>query len=775
MAIRVKTVNYCLNNMVGDSGGVNKCWIFNNSTWANETTDINSAATNDVPLATAVGSAFYFGKSTPFLSIGFLTQTAPAGGAIVWEYYNGSTWSTLTSLGTTTMASLSTNYWSLPANWATTQVNSEVDGPWYYIRIRVTTLRTTAGSLSCVSIGNILQFSTNRPIEIPETISRTIQSVILRLYEQTSELASIENKALLGRFDSNSYTNLIPRYTTGNQWARTESTGYFFDIDITSLANSSLSASTLVTFDAYTTNSSRGSAGGVYRKNAQGELLITYSFDDTFDTQLNTIILPIDSNTGNLTTSLTTLGGTSAFPALLGSNGVIKEQGVVIKNMYLTFFANAVEGGTTDWSFAAALDNNSETTLATFDANNDSDYFVKVNMCLSAGAGIDLYQSHDVKCRVTSLTGAGMPNCGALLTITYSFSNSATSYYTHTDIIPWDTQLTKVGGLTYADYDFGEKVFYNQATSATFIRGGMLNYFYQNADPGNLILQYGTQTTRSYSVPAATVSGPTPIIQRYDSGGVAGSGINFVKGKNVLQCRVGVSTNRANAGSLTGVMYNTYSYLKESKRHSTAMYIACPQPSFINAQQNSGEMYVYIPEENYYIHSLGLEIHDSTNDTYSTKNLKIKKNDNEGWVNSNGVFTGLDLMDGTRIIFSLLGDKTKRYPQQPFITSGDDVVDLVNNIKTTSLDGVNAKSSAIVWVNWHDYSWSTDITIENSDGGLVQVCIRDILDNKPILHGTRTGNGNITFLYYDNTRDVIATSMEGTTKTAQSLPFKMGD
>lgn len=776
MAIRVKTVNYCLGNMSGVSYGIDKSWKFDGtSTWENETTDINSSTASDVGLSNNVNSAIYFGSSSPFLSIGFDTGTAPSGGSWVWEYYNGS-WVTITSNGTQTLADNTTNHWNLPSDWTTTRVNSEVDGPWYYVRVRVATLKTTAGSLSTVTVGNRLTISNATTIEIPETNSRTIRTVLLRLYEQTSDTSSQDFKAVIGRYNSNSFGDLITKYTTANAWTRGESAGYYFDIDITSLSNTTLSAGTSHTFDCYSFMSGRGNNGNVYIRNGWGELLITYSFDDVANTtQLNTIILPFDSNTGALTASLTNLGGTSACPALLGTNGIIKENGVQIKNCYLTFLSNAVEGGTTDFSFASAIDTGGETTLATFDAANDSDFFAMIPWNLSAGTSFNLSASHDIKARVTTVTGATMDNCGALLTVTYSFNNDTTTYYTHTDIIPWDMQAVKIGGTTAADTDYNEKIFWVEGTSATLLRGGVLNYFYQNADPGNLILKYGNQTARTYNTPSTTVSGPTPIIQRYDSGAVAGSGLTFQRGKNTLACTYRVDTTRTAAGSITSILYNTFYYLKGSNRHSTAMYIAVPQPNFTNSEIITGSLYTYIPESNYYIHCYGLEVHDTTADAYSTKNLRVKKNNNEGWVISNPVDTGLDAIDGTRITFSQFGERVKRYPQQPYVTSSDDIVDLVNFTKTTSLDGVNAKSSAIVWVNWYDFTWNTTLTIQNSSGGTVNVCIRDMLDNKPILATSRVGNGTIDLTYYDNTRDVIAASLEGITKSAQSIPFRIGD
>jgi len=126
-----------------------KVWYYNASTYTDETVDMNDAGTADVPLVVTVGSILYLGSLSIFSRVAVIVSTATVGGTVVWEYWNGTTWATLSGF-TETFGGTGTRYniiFKPPADWATTTVNSEGTA-YYYIRQRVTVVKTTAGTLS---------------------------------------------------------------------------------------------------------------------------------------------------------------------------------------------------------------------------------------------------------------------------------------------------------------------------------------------------------------------------------------------------------------------------------------------------------------------------------------------------------------------------------------------------------------------------------------------------------------------------------------------------
>lgn len=95
--------------------------------------------------AAAVNKAVYFGSKTndtnvpggPFSSLVFDISRGARNITVVWEYWNGSTWTTLTAQDNTDQfrnEGVHSVVWSVPTGWATTSVNS-ITG--YWIRARI--------------------------------------------------------------------------------------------------------------------------------------------------------------------------------------------------------------------------------------------------------------------------------------------------------------------------------------------------------------------------------------------------------------------------------------------------------------------------------------------------------------------------------------------------------------------------------------------------------------------------------------------------------------
>ena len=116
--------------------------------YTNETTDFNDVGADDcqvLPTAEVINDAFYIGLSNKFSGITITMGTPGVGSAVTWEYWDGSTWSTLLvvdgSVGFTSTGELT---FDPPDDWATTYVNSN---SYYWVRARVTTASYTTTPL----------------------------------------------------------------------------------------------------------------------------------------------------------------------------------------------------------------------------------------------------------------------------------------------------------------------------------------------------------------------------------------------------------------------------------------------------------------------------------------------------------------------------------------------------------------------------------------------------------------------------------------------------
>lgn len=132
-------------------------YTYDGSNYAGDLTDINDPGTADVALINTTSGITYFGSSATFHQMCIAVSTAGTGSPTsVWEYYNGSTWSTLSTITTGTAGDLNFTAtgnkvfrWSIPSNWATTELDaSQAPGQYYYIRRRQTANWTIAAVLS---------------------------------------------------------------------------------------------------------------------------------------------------------------------------------------------------------------------------------------------------------------------------------------------------------------------------------------------------------------------------------------------------------------------------------------------------------------------------------------------------------------------------------------------------------------------------------------------------------------------------------------------------
>lgn len=151
-----------------------KAWEFQTpATYNDETTDINDPGTGDVQIhrgsGHTVGDIFYFGSNDRFDSIEIEVNTPDTGSpVVVWEYWNGLSWSQVTNKldGTNAFKTKGTCKvsWDMPGSWPSNSVNGFTA---YWIRCRWTTAGATTAVTAdqawanTTSSGSALLWNTN--------------------------------------------------------------------------------------------------------------------------------------------------------------------------------------------------------------------------------------------------------------------------------------------------------------------------------------------------------------------------------------------------------------------------------------------------------------------------------------------------------------------------------------------------------------------------------------------------------------------------------------
>ena len=127
---------------------IERCYIIlAGSDPSDETDDINDSTANDVTLfSNTDNSACCFGSFSKYEELKINVGTARSGGTVTWEYWDGTSWSTLSVTdGTSGFSTTGTNSvtFEAPTDWAARTIKDWYGGapaepPLYYIRARVT-------------------------------------------------------------------------------------------------------------------------------------------------------------------------------------------------------------------------------------------------------------------------------------------------------------------------------------------------------------------------------------------------------------------------------------------------------------------------------------------------------------------------------------------------------------------------------------------------------------------------------------------------------------
>lgn len=129
---------------------IDYCYLFDGvSTYTNNSVEADTAAGTPFSAMVDNNDKLYVGKTTKYQEVR-IEVNVPAVGytAVTWEYWNGSTWSALTTAGTDDFSADATFTFTPPGDWAQTAVNSVTA---YWIRAQ----QTAASPATPATIDNI--------------------------------------------------------------------------------------------------------------------------------------------------------------------------------------------------------------------------------------------------------------------------------------------------------------------------------------------------------------------------------------------------------------------------------------------------------------------------------------------------------------------------------------------------------------------------------------------------------------------------------------------
>lgn len=766
MATQKRTVRYGCDNTV-ESADFDQVWVATSggTVFTDETADAASNTGTDVTLGGSVDDAIYFGSDVPYVGFAVDTSTNAAGGTRVLEYYNGSSWAGLTAtylIGGVLLSADTSASFAQPSDWVPTVVNSGAS--LYYTRIRTTSAQSTPGVLVQASPAKLVDLAAGRTITISETSSRTFSSVFAKIFVDNTipnhgDLLRVE--ARLG--GSGAYTAVTDVFASTVLGQSTETAGMTYHADLTSVFSSGFGGGATQTFDLRIARLCRGNAANASGNNrhANAEVFVTYEYDNAAATQMNTIVLPLDSLTGELTTSQQTVGGTGGIPILTGASGVIKEASPTITDLYVVFEYGASEGGSTAYSFVAQMDSATEVDFGS-NLSSNCNWNSKI---VWRHPSLVTTSAHDLKARVTNTAGGDCANIGAYLVVTYSYDDTSTTTVNVCRQFHLDGNPAFAEGTTAADGQVFEVEFWVPETSPTLIQSGIHIYLHGADDVGTYAVAVGGQTARSYSHQHGTVhSGPSSIFQRFDSGGAAGAGHTLTRGKNVLSFKTYATGTLLNAGGEAITVYLNYTATKSAGKKSTCVQELLIANSYTQVTNASATKAIAIPETEYWLDHVGVMHGDINPQSLTVNALKVSKGSGAGYY----VAAGSAISDGFLGDRFFTADMTyafKRHPGDP--TAGR----LDIETSRTWRVGANGRLWAVACIQWHNFTWTVSGTwsqYADADGAGLTTYIQRWDTGERVGSAVTTAGGAYTFTWYDNTAEMHAVLLEDASHTGST-------
>ena len=203
-----ENLRYSSNSTDSTDTSVTKAFLDDGGAFTDYTTAFNNATVNDCPLMPAtedVDDAFYYGSSNKFRGLNLNIGTAGVGNTIVWEYWDGSAWASLTVTDNTvgfTVLGENTVTFTPYDDWTKTTVNSSEQ---YWIRSRVSVAAFTTQPLL-----------TQGWVIVPDALVYTDTNLGMYSFEDTAALYCLISGVSFSADPKFHYNTVLPGKTIYN-------------------------------------------------------------------------------------------------------------------------------------------------------------------------------------------------------------------------------------------------------------------------------------------------------------------------------------------------------------------------------------------------------------------------------------------------------------------------------------------------------------------------------------------------------------------------------
>jgi hypothetical protein len=599
-------------------------------------------------------------------------------------------------------------------------------------------------------------------VDIPETTDRTFRSVVLEFtaYDNATTAANATAVTMGVQVDSVAINTVAVTQTIANS---AENQSFIFTRDATAYFQTNFTGTSHQVLGRLTLT-------GLGTVNTTCKIIITYEYNDTAQTtRVKTVKIPIDGNTGNLTTTLANIGGiTNQFPAL---DTFLPEASKVYKDIFFESYAGTGSNSTVDTALILRLYGTTDLTSTVFESAFTTDRWVKRIDKLQGLLPTNAAYSPQAR---TGNANNPFACLSGVLTVTYTYDHSASTTIINSLQIPALDEAGWTGGPTTADRSrFRRTLFIQEPGPINLVQSGLLMSF---IDAGSVTMdvRVGAQTSRTFTVPATVRAGCSHLSRRFDSG-AAGSSANMVLQRGLNDITVDFFSSGTALGTLgsniSGLIFLNYTsglHADGDGAHNhTTQWINRPYTTggLVERLQYAPTTTPNIPENNWFLTSAGYDIKLLTSGTATATlgfslQAKIQSGEGQGagWAD---FYTGLYSSDaevGPSLMWARARSYFKRYPndQDPDRLNPEVVRDYRFDISQNAA-GI---WQCIKYLTYHNIAYTVSGGITGSAGGTVYLELYRTDTAELLDKTTRVGNGAYSFTWYDNTIDVIVVAYE---------------
>jgi hypothetical protein len=605
-------------------------------------------------------------------------------------------------------------------------------------------------------------------ISVPENTSRTFRSVVVEVgcRDNVTTATSMTSWTIATQIDAVAFTNAtsVTDTITNSGEQQTflftgDATAYF----VTNFTGTSHSVGIRVNFGALATI------------NIWAKVYITYEFDDASqDTRIKTVRIPLESNTGNLTNTLASVGS-SQIPNL---DTFLPEASKTYRRVWFEISGNENCTAVTDSILGVRLDAEAEITFGNIENGLNSSCWSKymwVRNDMTTNA------THDFQARITASSGSAYSNLCVLLCVTYEYSHTSSTTIINSVVFSTLQEDGLLQATASGDAQRYVKTFrVAEPGTITLVQSGVFCTLSENAGL-TVNIRGGSQTYRAYVISAGTLTcGQLAFIRRLDSGAAGGAGITLARGRNTFTLEWYATTVAGT--NLSGLMYLNYTSGKHAlgdgvHNHSTHWNIMSTAADTARHTTAAGGTAPHrtpnIPETSYMTNGVTFVTHAYTNAPavwsigLAGEVMNSGEAAGDGWESIYLSVGRSDTETGVYQCFFAGRSTFNRWPGDP-----NAMLDLETGSRRYRLDFIGAAQWAglYLWLTYHAITYQVRGNLVNYTGtgsGIV-VQFFNAVTHEYLGTATTTTGGAYSFTWYDDVQAVYAAVRQDATHVGRT-------